>query len=136
MYLEVEADTGQVDERCNAGRTQFLRISDTGALEDERGAQGAARNDNLLPGTIHNPVVLLARVQGPGRHCGHPHSAVSLKDDLVDLGIALEKEVALVAHGAVDVGVGRIGATAGIAAVHTLGLRTFAKTEAPMGVLT
>ena len=37
MCLEVEADTGQVDERCNAGRTQFLRISDTGAREDERG---------------------------------------------------------------------------------------------------
>jgi hypothetical protein len=39
---------------------------------------------------------------------------ISLKDDLVDLSVALEEEVSLVSHGAVNVSVGRITAAAGI----------------------
>ena len=127
IYLEVKTDTGQVDKRRNAGHTQFLRIANTGSLEDERRAQGAAGNDNLLPGAIYNRLVLLARVQGFGRHGGHSHSAIVIKDDLIDLGITFEEEVPLVAHGAVDVGMGRVGATAGIAAVHMLRPRTQAQ---------
>ena len=124
MYLEVKTDTWQVNERRNAGCTQFLRIANTRSLEDERGAHGAAGNDNLLPGTIYNRLVLLARVQVFGRNGDHSHSAVVIKDDLINLGITFEEEVPLVAHGAVDVGMSRVGATTGIAAVHMSGPRT------------
>jgi hypothetical protein len=42
VVLEVETDTGEVDEGLNTGFAKLLWVTNAGALEDERRAQSTA----------------------------------------------------------------------------------------------
>jgi hypothetical protein len=59
MILEVQPDTWQVNEGLHASLAKFLRVTNTGALEDERRAQCATTDDDKLAGLV-DPALLRA----------------------------------------------------------------------------
>ena len=54
VILEVETHTGKVNQGLYASLSQLLWVTNTRALKDERRAQGATRNNDLLAGA-NNP---------------------------------------------------------------------------------
>jgi hypothetical protein len=107
VVLEVEANTGQVDQRLDASLAELLGVTDTRALEDERRAQGATRHDDLLASLVDSGL-LLARRQRLGRADLDADSPVALEDDLLALGVNNKVQVLVVCTSAVDVSVGRV----------------------------
>jgi hypothetical protein len=49
-HLEVQTNTGKVDQRLDASLAELLWITDTRALEDEWRAESATGDDDLLAG--------------------------------------------------------------------------------------
>jgi len=117
-YLEVQAHTGKVNERLDSSLSEFLGVTDTGTLEDKWRAESTAGNNNLLPGTEDAVLACLGRGQRLGGNCLDTDCAIALEDNLVDLGVALKEEIALVSHGAVNVGVGGVRSATCVTAVR------------------
>lgn len=111
MVLEVESHTGKVDDGLDAGSAELLGVTDTRALEDQGRGEGSARDDDLLAGA-EGSGLQLAWVQGLGGDGLDADGAAVLDDDLVDLGVAGQVQVAVDGAGGVDVGVSAVRSTA------------------------
>lgn len=87
--------------------------TDTGPLQDEGRAQGAAGNDDLLPRPDN-----LALVLGMGEWLSwdnlHPDCSISIEDDFVHLRVAHKVQVLVFRPCAMDVGMSRVRATSGV----------------------
>ena len=111
MVLEVPSHTGEVHERLHASTTELLRVTDTRPLEDERGAEGAAADDDLFAGSEDGPRGISA-CEGLGGNGGDADGTAVLDDYFVYFGVAFEVQVGVLGPGAVDVGVGGVAAAA------------------------
>lgn len=80
-YLEIEAYTWQVHEGLDTSLTELLGVTDTGSLENEWGAEGATRDDDLLAGPDNLGLLLSwsERLRGHGLDTDRP---ITLEDDL------------------------------------------------------
>jgi len=107
VVLEVETHTGQVDQGLDASLAKLLGVANTRALEDERGAQGAARHDDLLASLVDSGLLLAWR-QRLGRADLDADSSVALEDDLLALGVDDKVQVLVVCTSAVDVTMSRV----------------------------
>jgi hypothetical protein len=112
VVLEVQTDTGKVDERLDTSLAQLLGVADTRALQDEWGGQGAARDDDLLAGLVD--LGLLVGRERLGRDDLDACGTAVLNDDLLALAVDNEVQVLVLRAGAVNVSVGRVGTTAGV----------------------
>lgn len=81
MILEVETNSWKIDERLNSGLAKLLRVTNTGALENERRTESTARNDDLLAGP-NSPRLQLAGRKRFGGYRLNAYSLVALNDDL------------------------------------------------------
>lgn len=113
VVLEVAANTWKVDDGLDADGAEPLGVTNSGALEDKRGAESTARDDNLLASTV-DLASGSARSERLGGDGGNTDSTAVLDDDLVNLGAGLQVKVVVLSAGAVDVGVGSVGAAAGV----------------------
>lgn len=107
MVLEVESHTGKVDDGLDTGGAELLGVTDTRALEDQGRRQSTARDDNLLAGAEGSGLEL-AWVQGLGGDSLDTDGPTVLDDDLVDLGVAGQVQVAVDSPGGVDVSVSTV----------------------------
>lgn len=107
VVLEVETDTGQVDQGLHASLAELLGIADTRALENEWRAQGTAGHDDLLASLVDSGL-LLARREGLGRANFDTNGSVAFENDLLALGVDDEVQVLVVCTSAVDVCVSRV----------------------------
>jgi hypothetical protein len=80
-YLEVETDTWQVHKRLDTSLAELLGVTDTGALENEWGAESATGDDDLLAG-LDDLGLLLSWSKGLRRHSLDSDCFVALQDDL------------------------------------------------------
>lgn len=92
VILEVETDTRKIDHRLDTGFTQLLRVTDSGALKYKRGAEGAARNHDLLAGS-DDFLLLLLRMEWFHRDALDGDSFAVFYDYLVYLGVAHKVQV-------------------------------------------
>lgn len=111
MVLEVPSHTREVHERLHASTTELLRVTDTGPLEDERRAEGAAADDDLFAGSEDGPRGI-ATCEGLGGNGGDADGTAVLDDYFVYFGVTFEVQVGVLGSGAVDVGVGGVAAAA------------------------
>lgn len=111
MVLEVESHTGKINNGLDTSGAELLGVTDTRALKDQGRGEGSARDDNLLAGTEGSGLEL-AWVQGLGGDGLDADGAAVLDDDLVDLGVAGQVQVAVDSPGGVDVGVSAVRSTA------------------------
>ncbi len=110
VVLEVAAYTGQVDDGLDASTAKLVGVTDTRALEDQRRAEGAAADDDLLAST-EDPANRFLAVDGLCWDGCNAHGTAVFDDDLVDLGVALQVQVGVLGSGAVDVGVSSIASS-------------------------
>lgn len=111
MVLEVETNTGQVDKRLNAGSAKLGRVANARSLQNKRGAECSAADNDLLAGTKDLPW-RVGTVEGLGWNSNDSNGPAVLYDNLFDLGIALQMKILVLAPGAVNVAVRRITSTA------------------------
>lgn len=107
VVLEVQTNTGQVDQGLDASLAKLLGVTNTRALENEWRAQGASGHDDLLASLVDSGVLLAWR-QRLGRADLDTDSSVALEDDLLALGVDNKVQVLVVCTSAVDVSVGRV----------------------------
>jgi len=81
VVLEVETDAGEIDEGLDACAAELLWVADAGALEDEWGAEGAARDDDLFAGA-DGSVLDSAWGEGLAGDGADSDCAVAFEDDL------------------------------------------------------
>jgi len=112
VILEVETNTGKVDEGLDASLAELLGVTDTRALQDERRAQCTTRHDDLLAGLVD--LRLLVGRQRLGRNDLDAGGAAVFDDDLFTLAVDNKVQVLVLRAGAVNVSVGRVGATSGV----------------------
>ena len=111
VVLEVESHTGKVDDGLDTSGAELLGVTDTRALEDQGRGEGSARDDDLLAGTEGSGLEL-AWVQGLGGNGLDADGPAVLDDNLVNLGVAGQVQVAVDGAGGVDVGVSAVRSTA------------------------
>ena len=95
MILEVETDAWELDLAFDTNVLQLLWVADARTLEDKGGAEGAARDNNLLSGT-NNLFLFLVLVQQLHGYCAKSGGSPILDDDFIDFGVAHEVEIAVV----------------------------------------
>jgi hypothetical protein len=130
VVLEVETDAWKVNERLDAGLAELGRVTwndvsvrelrpctcrhtDSGSLKDQWRAQSAAADDDLLA-SPKSAGDALGRVQWLGGDSTDTNGTIALKNDLVNLGVALKVEILVFGTGTVDVCVGRVGAATSV----------------------
>lgn len=79
MVLEVQPDTRQVNEGLDASFAKLLRVTNTGALEDERRAQRASTDDDKLASLV-DTALLRTRVERLGWDYLDASGAVALQN--------------------------------------------------------
>lgn len=113
MVLEVATNTREVHDRLDSGLAELLGVTNTRALEDQRRAEGASADDDLLASAVDLAlgVGTIKRLSWDG---GNTNSATILDDNFVDLRAGLQVEVVKLGTSAVDVCVGSITTTASV----------------------
>lgn len=89
-------------------------LTDSRTLEDQRRAEGAAANDNLLSSPVH-PGTVLAWGQRLSWNRLDPNGTTSLDDHLLNLGVAHKVKVRVLRSRGMNVSVRRVRATTSIA---------------------
>src|SRR5690349_17424175 len=98
MILEVQTHTGKVNLRLYTCRTEFLGVTNTRTLENQRRRECTAANNDLLS-CAEDSGLLLLRVKRLGRNSLDTNSTAILHNDLVDLCVAGEVQVAVLSTG-------------------------------------
>lgn len=101
-YLEVQANTWQIDQRLDANLSQLLWVTDTRSLKDERGAKGAASDDDLLPRPEDSSLFRLA-VNLLGWNSRYANGHTVLDDDLVNLCVDLQVKILVLGSSGMNV---------------------------------
>lgn len=113
MVLEVTTNAREVHNGLDASLAELLRVTNTRALEDQRRAECASADDNLLASTV-DLALRVGAIERLGRDGGNTDSPAVLDDDFVHLGTGLQVKVVELGAGAVDIGVGSITATTSV----------------------
>ena len=111
MVLEVETNSGKINQRLHAGLAKLLWVADTRSLKDERRAEGTAGSDDLLTG-LDDSGLVLAWSQGLGGYHFDANGFVAFDDNLFDLVVAEQMKVLVGRASAVNVSMGRIRSAA------------------------
>ena len=113
MILEVEAHTGKVYLRLHACRTELLGVTDTRALENQRRRECTTADHDLLS-CAEDSALLLVRVERLGRNSLDTDSTAILHNDLVNLCVTGEVQVAVLGTSGMDISVSRVTSTASV----------------------
>ena len=103
MVLEVEADSGEVNDGVDTSRAQLVRISDTRPLENQRRGEGSPRDNDLFTGP-EDFSLWRAAAKGLRGYRLDSNSSAILNDHFIDLGVASQVEIAVYGSGGMDVG--------------------------------
>jgi hypothetical protein len=114
VILEVESYARKIYNRLDSRSLQLLRVTNTRALEDQWRRERSSRDDNLLAGP-ESPRSRMAGVQRLGGNRPDSDCAPVFDDDLVDLCVAKEVEVAVDGSSGVDVGVSTVASSSCVA---------------------
>lgn len=114
MILEVQANTGKIDEGLYASFAELLWVTDTASLQDQRRAESSTRHDDLLPSPI-GLGLLLTRVKRLGWYGLNTNRLTALENDLVNLGVDSQVKILVNRTSAVDISMGRVASPSSVA---------------------
>lgn len=113
VVLEVKTDTRKIDQRLYTSLAELLWVTDTGSLKDERRAESASRNDDLLPG-LDDPGSQLSRRKRLSRNNLDSDGTVTFEYYLFNLVVHHQVQVLVNGTSAVNVAMSGVRSSSGV----------------------
>ena len=114
VVLEIETDSGKIDERLDTGLAKLLWVSDTRSLQDKRRTKSTSGDNDLLP-SFDDPGCQLSGRKGLGGNDLDADGTVALKDYLLNLIVDHQMQILVHGTSAVDVAMSRVRTASSVA---------------------